>query len=802
MTVPDPVLSAFAGPGELRALFRVKDWSATPLGDPHGWSPVLRTMVQNCLNSGFPILIHWGPELVALYNDAYAAAIGGKHPAALGAPARSTWAEAWDRVGGRMHQVTQEGRTLRADDEQLLMERNGYPEEVYFTYSHSPIVDVDGSTAGMLTVSTETTAKVLYERRMRVVRELGGLSIAEAGRTSETCRAALQVLRTARETMPFAVAFLREEGGATRRVADYGLAPDACLPGITETGPESPAGVVDRVIATGHTEEVTGLREFPDALLPGPLGPSTPDTAVVVPLTISGRAGPIGALVLGVNPYRRLDGEYRSFFTLIGRQISVALTDTVAYEGERVRAQLLADLDRAKMEFFQNVSHELRTPLTLLLAPLQDLLAAAGNQDSPERDDLEAAVRAAQRLRGMVDALLDFAGAEAGALNPDRQPTDLAGLTADVASMFRSTAEHAGLEFTVDLPPSPVTARVDRAMWTTIVTNLLSNAVKYTQQGAVRIRLDTADGQAVLVVSDTGSGISPDQQQRVFERFYRAGAEATEGVGIGLALVADLVHAHLGQIDLVSTNGNGTMFTVTVPLAVDAGRDGAEQSGTTDDGAALPRVLLVEDDSDLRAYLTRLLTSDGWSVRGVPDAETALAAMDLTDGAVDLVITDVMLPGRSGLHLVEQLRHSSRNDRLPIIVLTARHGTAATSEGLAAGADDYITKPFSSQELLARVRANHELAKLRQSAVDEAEERASQIRNALDSNRMIGTAVGIVMAKYRLTATQGFQLLVTASQHSNRKLRDLAADTVQNQKMPLRPTVTDQLLIKVAAGRS
>ena len=107
MTVPDPVLSAFAGPGELRALFREKDWSATPLGDPHGWSPVLRNMVQNCLNSGFPILIHWGPELVALYNDAYATAIGAKHPAALGAPARSTWAEAWDRVGGRMHQVTQ-----------------------------------------------------------------------------------------------------------------------------------------------------------------------------------------------------------------------------------------------------------------------------------------------------------------------------------------------------------------------------------------------------------------------------------------------------------------------------------------------------------------------------------------------------------------------------------------------------------------------------------------------------------------------------------------------------------------------
>ncbi len=231
MTPADPVLSMFDGPGEVRALLRKQDWAATPLGDPHTWSPVLRTMLQNCLASGFPILIHWGPDLVALYNDAYAARIGAKHPAALGAPARVTWSEAWDRVGSRMHQVTVDGRTLRADDEQLLMVRNGYPEEVYFSYSHSPIIDVDGSTAGMFTVSTETTAKVLYERRMRVVRELGALSIAEAGRTAETCRAALQVLQTARETMPFAIAFLTEEGGTVRRVADYGLDPDASLPG-------------------------------------------------------------------------------------------------------------------------------------------------------------------------------------------------------------------------------------------------------------------------------------------------------------------------------------------------------------------------------------------------------------------------------------------------------------------------------------------------------------------------------------------------------------------------------------------
>ena len=154
------------------------------------------------------MLIHWGPERVALYNDAFAALLGGKHPAALGRPARDTWPEAWDRVGQRLDDVIEHGHTMHAEDEQQIMLRNGYPEECYFSFSHSPIDDVDGSTAGVLTVATETTAKVLYERRMRVVRELGAVSATDAGSPADTCRAVLGVLATARETMPFAVAFL------------------------------------------------------------------------------------------------------------------------------------------------------------------------------------------------------------------------------------------------------------------------------------------------------------------------------------------------------------------------------------------------------------------------------------------------------------------------------------------------------------------------------------------------------------------------------------------------------------------
>ena len=243
MTSADSPGSDFAGPGDVRARLRSLDWSRTGLGPPRSWSPVLRTMVGCCLASGFPMVIHWGPELVALYNDAFAALLGGKHPAAWagrrGTPGR--------RLGRRRRPARRgdrHGHTLHAEDEQRILYRNGYPEECYFSYSHSPIDDVDGTTAGVFTVATETTAKVLYERRMRVVRELGAVSVTDAGSPAETCRAVLRVLATARETMPFAVAFLRRRrrraraGSRTTALADGG----PVCPGVDRPAPRIPAG--------------------------------------------------------------------------------------------------------------------------------------------------------------------------------------------------------------------------------------------------------------------------------------------------------------------------------------------------------------------------------------------------------------------------------------------------------------------------------------------------------------------------------------------------------------------------------
>jgi GAF domain-containing protein len=466
--------SVFDGPGEMRRRCRTVDWAATPMGPVRTWPPELRLMVRVCLDSGFAMSLHWGADLAVLYNDAFIPIMGShKHPQSLGRPTRDVWAEQWQQViGPLMQRVVEHAAPVAADDLPLVLERNGYPEECFFTFSYSPILGSGRKAGGVFTIVTETTGKVLAERRLRLVRNLGAVSATRAGTMADTCRALLDVLASTRQSVPFAVALLREDGGGRPRgVGAYGLAADAWSPGMSIDAFPDEAAVIDDVMRAGHSEMLTGLRErYAAMILPGPIGPLVPDEAMVVPLTLDRGGDPVGVLVLGISPYRRLDEEYRSFLALIAAQIGVALTDSRAYQAQRTRVQVLADLDLVKMEFFLNVSHELRTRLTLLLGPVRVVLDAPGAVHPDYRGQLETAERAAERLRRIVDALLDFAQAEAGTLIPHRQPVDIARLTADTASMFRSAAEHAGLRFDISVPPEPIIATVDTGMWSTIVT--------------------------------------------------------------------------------------------------------------------------------------------------------------------------------------------------------------------------------------------------------------------------------------------------------------------------------------------
>jgi signal transduction histidine kinase len=330
-----------------------------------------------------------------------------------------------------------------------------------------------------------------------------------------------------------------------------------------------------------------------------------------------------------------------------------------AYEEERMRAEELAALDRAKTPFFSNVSHEFRTPLTLMLGPLEDALGTA--LTPAQREQLTVAHRNSLRLVRLVNTLLDFSRIEAGRVEAVYEPADLPALTVDLASSFRSAVEKAGLKLTVDCPPLAEPVYIDREMWEKIVLNLMSNAFKFTLNGEITVALRQGEGRVELQVRDTGTGIPLADLPHIFERFHRvrgARARTYEGTGIGLALVNELVKLHGGSIAVESEVDRGTVFAVAIPRGsahLPADRIGAARTMSyTGLGVApyveeamrwLPEeilsetvvaapsplkkdsahVLLADDNADMRDYVPRLL-EQRWTVTAVGDGQAALDA--------------------------------------------------------------------------------------------------------------------------------------------------------------------------------
>ena len=621
------------------------------------------------------------------------------------------------------------------------------------------------------------------------------MSITTDESLSSTCRAAVEVIGKNRKSVPFAAVYLRDlPNQAPRRTAGYGFDEKAAA-GCELVEPTPSDGPVLEVLEHGgSTVLVSGLRErYPGVFGPGPLGPLTPDQAFVLPVVMLGRREPIGVLIIGVNPYWRPDEAYTAFAAMAARQLGVMITDAVSYQNERRRQQALEELDRARTEFFQNVTHELRAPLTMLLAPLQDILHEPGMVlPAAARDTVETSVRAGDRLQKVVDALLDLSRAESGALIADREEIDLVSVTTDIVEGFRPTVE-SRLNLRLDMPAEPLRAYVDRTMWTTIVSNLVNNALKYTPAGEVSVSLNGDDSQVVLTVADTGVGIPLDEQAHIFERFHRVLDDQQPGSGIGLALVADMTAAHGGSVEVASEPGRGSEFVVRLPRyngspePEEVGLSEATATLTLEDEAGIdrPRLLIIEDEPDLRAYLTKMFSKDGYAVEAAADAESALTWLqDNAENPPDMVITDVMLPGQSGLDLLAVIRQDERLARVPVVVLTARAEAESAVEAFAAGADDFVAKPFHSAELLARVRAHYQMNQLRDDAIDQARTTVGQLRRALQSNRATGTAVGIVMARYDLDSERAFQVLVRASQQNNRKLTDIAEELMRTGVLP------------------
>ena len=518
---------------------------------------------------GFPLLLWWGPEFCQLYNDAYRPVLGAKHPKSMGQPARECWPEIWHIIGPLIETPFNGGPATWMEDLPLEPNRYGFVEETHFTVAYSPVPDETAprGIGGVLATVHEITEKVIGERRVVILRDLGARA-TPARSAEEACAISLEALANHAKDVPFALLYLIDADGQRANLAGTAS---------VEPGEEvSPSVISLDTRATGDAwpliealrrEEIVVVEDLAARFARVPPGPwsNPPHTAVIVPVR-SNKAHQFAALlVAGVSTRLRLDDRYRGFFELMAAQISATIANARAYEEERRRAEALAAIDRAKTAFFSNVSHEFRTPLTLMLAPLEDLLGKSAEEGGENRALLEVAHRNGLRLLRLVNTLLDFSRIEAGRVEASYEPTDLAALTAELVSNFRSACEKAGLGLTVDCLPLADPVYVDRDMWEKIVLNLVSNAFKYTLTGGIGVRLRAAEGAAVLSVTDTGCGIPEHEIPRLFERFHRvegASGRTHEGTGIGLALVQELVKFHGGTVEVESTYEKGSTFTV------------------------------------------------------------------------------------------------------------------------------------------------------------------------------------------------------------------------------------------------
>jgi signal transduction histidine kinase/DNA-binding response OmpR family regulator/serine phosphatase RsbU (regulator of sigma subunit) len=704
------------------------DWASHPLGPLASWPLELRTLVATSLVSRFPVVLFIGEELSLIYNDGYIPMLGEKHPRALGAPGSAVWSEIWDVVGPMLESVVRTGVPTWSDDLMLMLASSGRPEERYFTFTYSPIIAATGAIYGVFCAVTETTERVVGERRLMTLNALAA-EVMGKRLAADVVTGAVDVCTAHDADVPFVAVYVQDPDTreATLRAATPGIAGQLSK----YAGSASAWGFPERFAHGAHA--VQTITDPLRSLMPA-IDRAPAERAALMPLTDGSGAQPVGLLVLGLNPHRPFDRQYEGFCSLLADQLSAALANARSHEIEHRRAESLAELDRAKTAFLTNVSHEFRTPLALMMGPLEDALERAGHDlDLTER--LETVLRNSNRLLRLVNSLLDFARVEAGGSPPKLELVDVGALTARIASSFSEVCERGGLDLILQC--EPVMGEVDPDMWETIVLNLLSNAFKFTLHGSITVSVTPVEsGDIEISVADTGAGIADADLQRLFERFYRAErarGRSAEGSGIGLALVRSLVELHRGRIQLESELGRGTRISIRLPAVPVEVTPAVRTTGASPRSAAAanpyvvealqwlgdelveapverparPLILIADDNADMRRHLQRIL-HPRWKTVCVTNGEAALEFIRAEHP--DLLVTDVMMPMLDGFGLVATIRADEELAALPVIMISARAGIESSGEGFAAGADDYLVKPFGSKDLLNRVAARLDMA--------------------------------------------------------------------------------------------
>ena len=757
-------LDFLSGGGNMGERIRNFDWGSTPLGDPETWEQGLKTCVRIILTSAQPMFVWWGPSLINIYNDQYAHFLGVKHPTALGAKAEDVWKEIWDQLLPKIKSVERNEGTY--DDSFLfIMERKGYQEEVYVSFCYSPVPGDDGTMKGLFCVCSDNTERVINERSLQTLRDLSAIVFDE--KSLQVIYSNLgEALGKNNKDFPFAMVYKIENNGCTA-AATATVGTDNkqyLLPAVIDL--QTPVMETQDFCQAYASNKLTvaEINTFNQEIPKGEWKAAA-TKFVYIPITAVGNTHPYAIIFAALNPYRLFDNHFKQFCELIGERVSLEINKMLAIEEERKRAAELEQIDKAKTVFFSNISHEFRTPLTLILNPLEELLnQPISNLSALERQNIETAHRNAMRLLKLVNTLLDFSRIESGRQQANYTLTDLVVLTTNLAANFRAVIEKAGMQLIVKADTVIQPVYVDRHMWEKIIFNLLSNAFKYTLAGSIMVELAAEDKYAVLKIKDTGVGIPETELPHMFERFHRVQnvtGRTFEGTGIGLSLIKEFVLLHKGEICVESQLGKGSTFTVRIPMGkehlpqqqitmVDNNdQEGmltssmyVEEAGTllvknntpalaiNSDG--LPLILIVDDNADMREHLQSVLMPH-FKVVTANNGREALQKIQQQPPA--LILSDIMMPVLDGIGLLQEVKANKTTAHIPVVLLTARAGEESKIVGWETGADDYLTKPFSSKELISRIASQIKTQQIRTDALVDITEQKKYAKKLEEMNR-------------------------------------------------------------------
>jgi signal transduction histidine kinase/CheY-like chemotaxis protein len=697
-----------SGGGITGELARTIDWSATPLGPAKDWPRSLQTVVSTILHSRHPMFLWWGPELIQFYNDAYLPSFGrGKHPGAMGQRGRDCWQETWPIMWPQIDDVMTRRGSSWNEDHLVPMFRNGRIEEVYWTYGYSPVFDDDGVVGGTLVLCTETTSRVVAERRTRTMRLLSEKS-AWATDSSSLLQKAIEVIGDASHDIPFAL-FYCDEGtpGHPHLLGGVGF-PDQATQAMADARAR-------QILEDGIRQSKSAWSSAIDPSgLPGGPWPESPTTVYVAQLKKSRLGQPNGFTVFGLSPRLPFDDVYRDHLDQISAHTSLALSRVDALMVRSVveseREKLLSDLEaagRAKDEFLAMLGHELRNPLSPIVTALQLMKLRGDTGTSREQQVIQ---RQLDHVIRLVDDLLDVSRITRGKIELRRETVEIAAIIGQAVEMASMLLEQRAHRLSVEVEKQGLLWEGDPVRLAQVVANLLTNAARYTPHGGdIRIACRREDGELVLSVRDNGAGIPAELLPRIFDLFIQGKRNvdrAAGGLGLGLTLVKTLVNLHGGTVSAQSDGpGTGSEFVIRLPVPSLDGASGKRAAPHLDRsssrGADCRRILLVDDNIDAADLLADALRSSGHEVEVANDPVEALEKARLVPPEV--AILDIGLPVMDGYELAERLRTQPTLNGCRFIALTGYGQERDRSRSRAHDFANHFVKPVGVDVLLAAI---------------------------------------------------------------------------------------------------